>query len=613
MRQLLLCASTVLLLAVPALAHGGQYRGPTTDGVARDNMPDPASWQGWWENNREPHLRRRTAPAKPVAPVTGVPSDAPGTADEPWPFRVTDLDLRDRIVPALLAALAETRSRDVQTACMIALAKIGRDGPGLTLESVLLPRLQRDDQEVRETAALALGIAGRPADAPHLLALLRDDADGRKLVGAALVPERVRAFATYGLALVARRSGEAALQQRAADAFWALLKVPASGASAARDLRVAAVLGLGAMHDPANSVGKRLAWQIVDDMLVWLGREQGPGEEFVQAQVPIAIARLLGRGDSATHQRCKRAFVKLLTASSPRGNPLLQSAAIALGAMALPAEQCADDAEVATALRDAYDRGAEANVLMFAVMALGRIGGDANRKWLLTAYANGNKLKEKPWLALALGVLAQGRALSGAVDAEVARLLLVELGAASGEDLRAALALAVGLARERSASPKVRAMLTERAENERTAGYLCTSLGLLGDPAAIPDLVAVIGRALRRPFVLQAAALACNQLGDDEIITRLVTMLGESESVVTLSGLANAIGRSRDRRAIEPLLALLAKKDLPQLGRAFAVAALGWLGDENPLPWNQPFAVDANFACQIDTLSNGTTGILDIL
>ncbi len=604
---------SMLFLAVATAslpAHGGEYRGPTTGSGARDNVPIPGTWQRWWETNREPLLRERTGPAMPI---TGRGETLPGGNGGPGPvspFAITVDDRRNRIVPALLHLIGSENHRDVQTACLMALAKIGLDGSGATLESVFLQRLSRDDLEVRETAALALGIAGRPAALAPLLALLRDEPSGRKLVGSQKVPDRVRAFAAYGLALLARRLGETDVQEQAAAAFWKVLRTEASGT---RDLRTACVLGLGALRDAERPEGKRLAWQIVDELLVWLAEQRGPGEEMVQAQAPLALARLLGRGDSPAHRRCKKALLGLLTADSPRGNALLQSAAIALGLLALPVEDCADDGPVGVALQKCYDRGAEPHVRLFAVIALARIGGDGNRTWLLGAYSRGNQLMEKPWLALALGLLARDRARGGAVDAEIGKLLFEALAATGAEDLRAPLAVSVGLCKVPTHAAPMRQLLLERASNERFAGYLCTGLGLLGDPAAVPDLAKVLDGARRRPFVLQSAAVALGQLGDREITARLVALLAASDSVASAVALSSAIGRIGDRRAIDPLLGLSADAERPALVRAFVAAALGWLGDKDPLPWNLPFAADANYAVEVDTLSNGSTGILDIL
>jgi hypothetical protein len=142
--------------------------------------------------------------------------------------------------------LEKDRNRDVQTACMMALAKIGRAPQGVDLEALFVARLARDNQEVRETAALALGVAGRPAAVAPLLALVRDEPAGRTLCERAKVDDRTRAFAAYGLGLLARQSDDAAVKLAAHDALWALL----AGDEAGRDLRVAAANAMGVLVDP---------------------------------------------------------------------------------------------------------------------------------------------------------------------------------------------------------------------------------------------------------------------------------------------------------------------------------------------------------------------------
>ena len=47
--------------------------------------------------------------------------------------------------------------------------------------------------------------------------------------------------------------------------------------------------------------------------------------------------------------------------------------------------------------------------------------------------------------------------------------------------------------------------------------------------------------------------------------------------------------------------------------RAFAAAALGGVGDKDALPWNTLIARDMNYMATVDTLVNGSTGVLDIL
>jgi HEAT repeat protein len=113
--------------------------------------------------------------------------------------------------------------------------------------------------------------------------------------------------------------------------------------------------------------------------------------------------------------------------------------------------------------------------------------------------------------------------------------------------------------------------------------------------------------------VLQQAAVGLGRLGDVDANQKLVAMIERSESVAVLAALANAIGQIGDRRAI-PLLVALTKDDAQtKLGRAFAAAALGGVCERHALPWNLPLSRDANYGAPVDTLSNGATGVLDIL
>ena len=102
-------------------------------------------------------------------------------------------------------------------------------------------------------------------------------------------------------------------------------------------------------------------------------------------------------------------------------------------------------------------------------------------------------------------------------------------------------------------------------------------------------------------------------LGDQLANDQLMLLLEESESEAVLAAVASAIGRIGDRRAIEGLIARAADNDLTKLSRAFVAAALGGVADKDTLPWNVPLSVDVNYATGIDTMTNGTTGVLDIL
>jgi len=332
----------------------------------------------------------------------------------------------------------------------------------------------------------------------------------------------------------------------------------------------------------------------------------------VQAHAPIAMARLLGRGHGELHRRCQAALVAVLTDKQRRGPAVQQSAAIALGELVEAGTGAAADASL-LALRQYSERGQDRMARNFALIALGRIGGEANRQWLLQAYLRTNRSHERAWLALALGLVGAQAADANQHDVQVAQLLLDELERQSNQEVRCALAVAVGLCRYEDAAPRLQALLRSHEGNERLAGYLATGMGLLGDQSSVAMLTTVLERSLRRPFLLQQCAIALGRLGDRGAALLLVRMMQEHDSVAVLAALAGGLGRIGDRRAIEPLCELLGDQELTKLARAFVAAALGAIGDKEPLRWNVPLAVDCNYAAAVDTLTNGASGILDIL
>jgi HEAT repeat protein len=647
-------AAVAMLLAATLSAHGGQYRGPrparlprgpnrppagpgspvpgpvtprpgplapgpgvpggpTTPagatGVPLDLSPE-ATWETWWEFNKEPFLQVGTAAQQ--APITGSDDFYLGQRRSEVAVDVlapTVADLTDRIVPTLAGLLGRERNRDIATACLIALGKVGRDGPGVELEKELAAHIDRDDQEVRESAVLALGIAGRAKALPILLSLVIDDAAGRKLSDRKTVADRTRAFAAYGLGLLARRSDDVACKKQVHDVLWALLQ---DKDIKDRDLRIAAVNGLGLLHCEEGSQ-KRLLWQVVDELLAFFQVEDGPTAEVVQAHAPIAIMRLLGRGSSPLHQRCKALFAATLGAKERRSNAILQSAAVALGGMCQPEAECGDDAANAQALQQHYERGHNRLARYFALISLGRIGGDANRSYLLQAYERSNKSTERPWAALALGLLAEPAAKAGSPDAVIANRLLDDLQGIHNAAVQGALAVAVGLAGHRSAGPVVLRMLRDNEGDQQIAGHLCISLALLGEQTAVPLLSEILERSSRRPFLLQQAAVALGHLGDRDATLRLLRTMKANDSVAILAAAAAAIGQIGDRRSIEPLITMAGDPELTKLARAFIAAALGGVGDKDELRWNVPLTIDCNFAAAVDTLTNGSTGVLDIL
>lgn len=212
-KQLLFAA----LFTVSLSAHGGQYRGPgdivppggsggrtggpagpTTGGPAGPSAPTPGGpvtggpgapttggpggpgnpggttggrgtrigldltqWQFWWEFNKDPFIKLRDS-IHTGGVRTGSDDFYLGSTrkKEDENLSPTKED-KINILGTLKRAMDSTTNVDIITGCMIAMAKIGMDHPNFKLKDVFTPHLESNNQEVRETAAIALGIAAQ--------------------------------------------------------------------------------------------------------------------------------------------------------------------------------------------------------------------------------------------------------------------------------------------------------------------------------------------------------------------------------------------------------------------------------------------------------------------
>jgi hypothetical protein len=175
----------------------------TAGGPNGPSSGDLTRWQLWWRGNQAPYVDLKNH----------VRSAGPASGNEGWflgdghKIERNDLaptvdQVRGKVVPALLAILADERDNDLVTGAMIALAKIGDGGDARTgrdLEAALSAFLDAPSQEVRETAAVSLGILASPRAIPTLAHLLWDTDEGRDACGKKEVDYRTRAFAAYGL------------------------------------------------------------------------------------------------------------------------------------------------------------------------------------------------------------------------------------------------------------------------------------------------------------------------------------------------------------------------------------------------------------------------------
>jgi HEAT repeat protein len=609
-------------------------RGPTTGGRGAAIEDDLSTWNYWWEFNKDPFIRLKDAVGQGGI-QTGSDDFYLGStrkAEAKDSMRPTDLQIANEILPALKKAIDSTEQRDINSSCMIAMAKIGKNHTDFNLVDVFVPRLKKLDQEVRETAALAIGIAAIAGEKEMdiLVDLALDKDKGRAATGGS-VDVRTRAFATYGLGLTAYKTTNVEIKRRAFETMKSLLEAEKASD---RQILVAAINGMSILNIGTGSdAEKALLADAVSTLEKYYLKPLGSGEQLMQSHCPNAIAKLIGR-DHERVDHFKELFAADLQDKQEKSlnNPkrasifISASCAQALGMLCKPFtdkddKKCPDGKYSELLLKMWHDHK-DPQTRNFSMMSLGLIGGSLNKEAMFEQLKKGQKDQQKPWCAMAIGVcdffeyeaqVKAGKTLE--LDGYAAKILTEELKEARTPSLTGALGIALGLVQAKEeAADEMRARLKSNIEKEEMAGYLCIGLALMNDVASKEDINKVVDQSVRRTELLQQAAIALGKLGDKKVADKLQSLLTEGEpNLAKLSAIASALGFIGDSRTIKPLKDLLFDSKLQDLSRAFAAVALGGVADKESLPWNSKIGTNLNYRAAVDTLTNKSTGILDIL
>ena len=680
------CAGLMALLPTPAYAHGGQYRGPgdvtppspgggrgtggpagpTTGGPAGPSTPGPAGpatpgptgpatggpagpgggrgpttggrgmqldddlgqWQFWWEFNKDPYIRLKAAIYEGGI-QTG--SDdfflgATKSSEAKDTMKPTETQILQDILPALKKAIDTTEQRDIVSSCMVAMAKVGKNGNEFKLNSVFAPRLKSRDLETQETAALAYGIAAlnEPENVKMLIDLAKDTPAGRQACSTSEINDRTRSFATYGLGLLAHENSDKDVKK---EIFATLKTILADDKASSRNLKVAAVNAIGLLNIPNSGSADPdpLLVEAIGALNDYYDKDLGAGEQLMQSHVPPAIAKLLGRDTGKLAAEAKKKFALDLAGKGKQkkgSEQITRACALALGVMCQPYEDGKDksaDNEYSQQLLDQFHDNKDAQTKYFSILALGQIGGQVNHETLIKEFDKAKSL-EKPWCAIAMGVYAfnkydaaQRGGSSPEIDKNFGETLRAALKDNKSPNVRGGLAVALGLCRFKEASDDLRSLLMKSKEEEEQ-GYFCIGLALMSEDRAKVDINKVITNSLRKPKLLQQAAIALGKLGDKTVADTLQKMLGDDDrNLAKLSAVASALGFIGDSRTIAPLIKMLFDDKLTDLSRAFAAVALGGVGDKEELPWNSKIGCNMNYRASVETLTGSGTGILDIL
>jgi hypothetical protein len=360
-----------------------------------------------------------------------------------------------------------------------------------------------------------------------------------------------------------------------------------------------------------SSKEKRLLWQALPVLMDFYKKDLGRGAQVVQAHVPVAVGRLLGRGDSLEQAKYRKLFTSELTRKKRRSNEIVQSAVIALGLLSTPDHKTACDE-----LYRYYQNGRNQQARYFSLIAMGEIGGDENRTRLLRTLHKGKKALERPWAAIALGLMTYRARLAdgGKVDETVGRALERQLVSVKNKGAVGAFAVALGLSGFTDATPRMRKLLEENRNHDELAGFLCVGLALAGDQRAVDQIRAVMHRSVRRPMLLRQSAIALGRLHDKLATRYLIEMIqGENKNMARMAAVAGALQFVGDRVTVDTLLKRIHDDELTKLSRAFVAAALGGIADPMLLPFSARYAMDCNYRAAVSTFTDQATGILDLL
>ncbi len=617
---------------VPTGGGGGRPAGPATGGIA--SGPDLTTWEFWWGFNKDQYLNLK-AHIHSGGPSTGADDFFAGlgqTNQAKNTLRPSDETVRRLVVPALKEALEKERSNDIVTGALIALGKIGdeksEDGKS-EFEPLLAKFLSDANQEIAETAAVALGILANEASIQKLKDLALDTNAGRKLVGGTNeVKYRTRAFAIYGLGLIGARTGKNEVRQELVRILIDILQKPDTST---RDIKVAAVIALGLTPidvDPSvnpEGAGNDSSRQ---GQLKYLRRfyQDQQNHYVLRAHAPTAMARLLDGAPADMRDMVAKLLLEALDKNSKEKDEVRQSCVLALG-MIGDSDTDKIDAEIRSALKLMADQGDQQSK-NFTNIAMAQVGGRPGkgadnekgqkeaREFLLEQVQKG-KSHMKPWAGVGIGVmenaLTKADVQPSSASSTAKSILRKALDDAASPEQVGAFSIGMGIAGDLEGKKVLETKLAKTSE-QNAKGYITIALGLMDDREAVDEIQAIVKDSKYKPDLLKSAAIGLGLLGDKSLVPDLIEMLGDAKGLSSQAAIASALGFIGDSRSIEPLVAMIKKKEITDSARGFAAVALGIVADKEPLPWNSKISTNINYRANTTTLTgdNGT-GILDIL
>jgi len=504
------------------------------NGTLPPSGPNISHWSFWWELNRERLLDLRAMQRERLARRTTPSPHVFGEGDEKNRRGDRDTGARESLLEALRAA-ARDGNADVATGAIIALGKAGDARAVPLLMSLVESR--SSDATVRESAALALGMIGEAsAEVRPFLARLTGDKSIRL---------RSRAFAALGLGFLGDPGAIPILMRRART------NAPS------RDVPACAILGLGLLGDE----------MVVPDLAAGLSgtKSRRIRDGYLRAYTAAALGLV----------RSRAGLPAVTSALRDPDREVRRQAVLSAGALAT-----ARDEPVIRTLLLLLGKDRDTQVRAFAAVTLGELGAPAAADSLLYAYRKGDGVTVA-YAAIGLGLLARNTEQS-TLRERIVPFLRAQFMERGNNDLRGALAIALGIARDDKAVKVLTRVLTGKGD-PTVRSHVAVALGLIGDESSVKPLRAAL-QARGQPDLQKEAALALALLGDRDAEGPLADIVRSAGTEFVRGSAAVALGRLASPRTAGILRDVLADRTSAATTRSFCAVALGQVLERHPVP-----------------------------
>lgn len=444
---------------------------------------------------------------------------------------------RAEVVPVLIECTRDDSSF-VRDAAVLALGKLGGPDVVKPIAARLEPRAEWD-VDVRRSALLALGLTKEEAAIPVLRARLSN--------------RSLRSEAAIGLALLGVRE----VAPELLELYRAELRAPPDDHAAA----LAVALGALGGDEIANEIAAPLlrrdpqrreqvpachAMSLLDSELSrkWLLRALASRDSRVVSAANFGLCVHPGKIEM------KYVSGKWGAKSGNRMSKLAATVNLGIMGSRLPEDDPRRRLARDTLLDCSATRAKDFYASMWASLALGFLGGEKARDALrqnLEAYLErGAKVRDVEITAVIMGL---------------------------------------GFLGDRASAPRIRSLLEDPGQAPEVRGYAAFALGIMGDHESLDAIRGLLMAGWRHPYLVRPALWAVGLLGDEDDVPWLIEGLKvRGPEWHTVRGAAViAIGLVGGSDAVRRLVRFIGKAE-DNTDRAFAIAALGMLLDQDPVP-----------------------------